>query len=109
MPTRASDLNRDYRGKDYATNVLTFAYGAASEAAPLTGRYRPLRAGGGPRGRRAGQFRSTAHYAHLTLHGMLHLQGYDHETKTDAAVTMEAIESFIMQRWDFDPLSIPEP
>ena len=41
-----------------------------------------------------------AHYAHLTVHGLLHLQGYDHLKKTEA-VTMEAVESFIMQRLGF--------
>ena len=95
-------LNRDYRGKDYATNVLTFAYGAAVEGEPLTGDIvicAPVVA------REAAEQDVTlaAHYAHLTLHGMLHLQGYDHETEAEA-VTMEAVESFIMQRLGYsDP------
>jgi probable rRNA maturation factor len=43
----------------------------------------------------------AAHYAHLTVHGMLHLQGYDHETNEANAIAMEAIESFIMQGLGF--------
>jgi probable rRNA maturation factor len=98
----ARALNRDYRGKDYATNVLTFAYGAAAEGEPLAGDIvicAPVVA------REAAEQCVTleAHYAHLTLHGMLHLQGYDHETDAEA-VTMEAVESFIMQR-----LGYPDP
>jgi len=95
-------LNRDYRGKDYATNVLTFAYGGE----PLSGDIvicAPVVA------REAAEQGITlaAHYAHLTLHGMLHLQGYDHETDAEA-VTMEAVESFIMQRLGYsDPYAIP--
>lgn len=96
------ELNRDYRGKDYATNVLTFAYGADEDDAPLTGDLilcAPVVA------REAAEQGKTleAHYAHLTVHGMLHLQGYDHEVETDA-LAMEAIESFIMRR-----LGYPDP
>ncbi len=88
-------LNRDYRGKDYATNVLTFAYGAAAAGSPLAGDIvicAPVVA------REAAEqgIALDAHYAHLTLHGMLHLQGYDHETEAEA-VTMEAVEGFIMR------------
>ncbi len=95
-------LNRDYRGKDYATNVLTFAYGAEAEGEPLVGDIvicAPVVA------REAAEqgIALDAHYAHLTLHGMLHLQGYDHETDAEA-VTMEAVEGFIMQRLGYsDP------
>ena len=73
-------LNNEYRGKDYATNVLSFPYDTepvvmgdlvicpsvvAREAAEQN---KPL----------------AAHYAHLTVHGMLHLQGWDHENYDDA-------------------------
>lgn len=96
------NLNRDYRGKDYATNVLTFAYGAAAEGEPLSGDIvicAPVVAH-----EAAEQGVSLhAHYAHLTVHGLLHLQGYDHECDAEA-VAMESIESFIMQRLGFsDP------
>jgi probable rRNA maturation factor len=95
-------LNQDYRGKPYATNVLTFAYGAEQEGGPLSGDIilcapvveREAAAQGKP---------LAAHYAHLTVHGMLHLQGYDHEAE-DEAVAMEAVESFIMMR-----LGYPDP
>lgn len=95
-------LNREYRGKDYATNVLTFAYGSAENGEPLAGDIvicAPVVL------REAAEQGITpaAHYAHLTLHGMLHLQGYDHETDAEA-VTMEAVESFIMRRLGYsDP------
>ncbi len=95
-------LNREYRGKDYATNVLTFAYGADASGSPLAGDIvicAPVVA------REAAEqgIRMKAHYAHLTVHGMLHLQGYDHETEAEA-VTMESVESFIMQRLGYsDP------
>ena len=73
-------LNRDYRGKDNATNVLSFPYDhepvvrgdlvicpavVAREAAEQN---KP----------------AAAHYAHLTVHGMLHLQGWDHDNDADA-------------------------
>jgi probable rRNA maturation factor len=95
-------LNHEFRGKDYATNVLTFAYGAPAMGEPLAGDIvicAPVVA------REAAEQGITkkAHYAHLTLHGMLHLQGYDHETDAEA-VTMESVESFIMQRLGYsDP------
>lgn len=93
-------LNRDYRGKDYATNVLTFEYGADPDTGALTGDIvlcapvveREAREQGKP---------LAAHYAHLTVHGLLHLQGYDHETGEADAIAMEAVESFIMQALGF--------
>lgn len=97
-------LNRDYRGKDYATNVLTFAYNdeandddgivradivlctdvvlqeAAEQDLPL-----------------------EQHAAHLVVHGVLHAQGYDHEQDSDAA-EMEQLETEILAR-----LGVPDP
>ncbi len=98
-------LNRDYRGKDYATNVLTFAYSeedaegnddivradivlctdvllkeAAEQDLPL-----------------------EQHAAHLVVHGMLHAQGYEHEDDEEAA-EMEQLETEILAR-----LGIPDP
>ena len=47
-----------------------------------------------------------AHYAHLTVHGMLHLQGYDHETDAEAE-TMEALETVILARLGYtDPYAV---
>jgi probable rRNA maturation factor len=102
-------LNRDYRGKDYATNVLTFEYGPDEtiEGAPMTGDIvlcAPVVAR-----EAAEQGKSlAAHYAHLTVHGMLHLQGHDHEDEAEATV-MEALETFVMMRLGFpDPYQIHE-
>jgi len=85
------ELNRDYRGKDYATNVLTFPLandpmlmGDIVLCAPIVEK------------EAAEQGKSLeAHYAHLVIHGILHLQGYDHETDADAR-TMEHLESQIV-------------
>ena len=92
-------LNRDYRGKDYATNVLTFAYDEGEdmplpEGLPLMGdlvlcRQVVERVA-------AEQGKSVdAHYAHLSVHGMLHLQGFDHEIEAEAE-EMEARERAIL-------------
>lgn len=84
-------LNRDFRGKDYATNVLTFVY---DDTEPLSGDIvicAPVVA------REAAEQGKAllAHYAHMTLHAVLHLQGYDHENEGDAA-EMEALETALM-------------
>ncbi len=86
-------LNREYRGNDYATNVLTFSY---PDIAPLTGDVvlcAPVIAKEAHAQRKA----IDAHYAHLVVHGMLHLQGYDHENNADARV-METLEAEIVVR-----------
>jgi len=93
-------LNRSYRDKDYATNVLSFVYDDVDGAlcgdivlcAPV------LRHEAAGRGQVL-----AAHCAHLVVHGMLHLQGYDHERDTDAA-HMERRETAILARLGFaDP------
>jgi probable rRNA maturation factor len=74
-------LNRRYRRRDRATNVLTFVY---DEGASLLGDIvlcAPLVA----KEARAQGKTLRAHYAHLVIHGMLHLQGYDHQRDDDAA------------------------
>ena len=92
-------LNRDFRGKDYATNVLTFAY---PDTEPLSGDVvlcAPVIA------KEAREQRKPieAHYAHLVVHGMLHLQGYDHESSSDATV-METLEAEIVVKLGYaDP------
>ena len=94
----ARRLNRDYRGRDYATNVLTFAYGGPGLAgdivlcAPVIARESRERA-----------VPVRAHFAHLVVHGALHLAGHDHERGRDAAI-MEAAERRILARLGFgDP------
>ena len=90
-------LNRDYRHKDYATNVLTFDYTqtpvvvadlvlcgpvvereAAEQGKPL-----------------------QDHYAHLLVHATLHAQGYDHETHERDALEMESLEVLLMESLGF--------
>jgi probable rRNA maturation factor len=102
----ARALNRDYRGKDYATNVLTFVYGeeeGSPSGATLAGDLvlcAPVIV------REAGEQGKTpeAHYAHLIVHGMLHLQGHDHETGEDDARRMEEKERAILASLGFaDP------
>jgi len=96
-------LNRDYRGRDYATNVLTFEYGQDPETGALTGDIVLCAPVVEKEAAKQGK-PLAAHYAHLTVHGMLHLQGYDHETSKHDAVGMEAIERFIMES-----LGFPDP
>jgi probable rRNA maturation factor len=94
-------LNRDYRGRDYPTNVLTFVYDGARRGA-LEGDI-VLCAPVVTREARAQRKTARAHCAHLAVHGALHLQGYDHERADDAA-RMEARERRIMGRLGFgDP------
>ena len=98
-PDEGQELNAEYRGKDYATNVLSFPYDTepvvtgdlvicpsvvTREAAEQN---KPL----------------AAHYAHLTVHGMLHLQGWDHDNDDDA----EAMEN--EEREILAALGYPDP
>ena len=84
----AQDLNRSYRGKDYATNVLTFDYSRA----PLVHADLVLCAPVVAREALAQAKSLQAHYAHLIVHGTLHAQGWDHETSLADARAMEAHE-----------------
>ena len=93
-------LNAAYRQKDYATNVLSFPYetepaviGDLAICLPVV--LKEAVAQGKP---------ADAHFAHLIVHGMLHLQGYDHETGPQDAARMEAKEREILAR-----LGYPDP
>lgn len=86
-------LNRGYRGKDYATNVLTFAY-AQDESDPVSGDI-VLCCPVVEREANEQGIALEAHYAHLIVHGVLHAQGYDHE-EDDEAVEMESLETEIL-------------
>ncbi len=86
-------LNRGYRGKDYATNVLTFAY-AQDETDPVTGDI-VLCCPVVEREANEQGITLEAHYAHLIVHGVLHAQGYDHE-EDDEAQEMESLETEIL-------------
>ncbi|HQX05402.1 MAG TPA: rRNA maturation RNase YbeY [Zoogloea sp.] len=93
------ELNRDYRGKDYATNVLTFAYGEGEdmplpEGLPLMGDLVLCRQVVEREAAEQGKL-LDAHYAHLSVHGMLHLQGFDHLEDAEAD-EMEARERQIL-------------
>ena len=102
----AQALNQDYRDKDYVPNVLTFEYGEIGQdesgrgvlggdvviCAPVVEREaheqgKPLK----------------HHYAHMTIHGVLHLQGYDHLDPHDADI-MESREAVILKQF-----RIPNP
>jgi probable rRNA maturation factor len=87
-------LNRDYRGKDYATNVLTFDY----TQAPVVTADLVLCAPVVEREARENGKTLQAHYAHLLVHGTLHAQGWDHETGEQDAEEMEALEIGILSR-----------
>ena len=92
-------LNRDYRGRDYATNVLTFDYSRAPVVAADLVLCAPVVRDEA----KAQRLPLDAHYAHLLVHGTLHAQGYDHEDDADARV-MEARESALLQALGFaDP------
>lgn len=84
-------LNKDFRGKDYATNVLTFVY---DDTLPLSGDIVICAPVVEKEAEEQGKL-LLAHYAHMTLHSVLHLQGYDHENEKDSAV-MEKLETALM-------------
>lgn len=85
-------LNRGYRGKDYATNVLTFDYSTEPVVMADLVLCAPVVA------KEAKEAKKTlaAHYAHLLVHGTLHAQGWDHETSEEDAEAMEAREIEIL-------------
>ena len=85
-------LNRSYRQKDYATNVLTFDY----TQAPLVTADLVLCAPVIAKEARENRKTLQAHYAHLLVHGTLHAQGWDHETSEADAQAMEAREAEIL-------------
>jgi probable rRNA maturation factor len=98
-------LNARFRGRDCATNVLTFVY---DDDDPLTGDLvlcaPVLRAEARAAGRTADD-----HCAHLVVHGMLHLQGYDHDTERKAR-RMEARETALLAGLGVaDPYAEPAP
>lgn len=95
----ARALNRDYRDKDYATNVLTFDYSHE----PVVCADLVICAEVVEREAKDAGLDLVAHYAHMLVHGSLHAQGYDHEDDEEAEC-MEARESELMQRLGFaDP------
>lgn len=93
------DLNQQFRHKNYATNVLTFVY---DDMQPLTGDI-VLCAPIVSQEAQQQHKELLAHYAHLTVHGILHLQGYDH-IEEDEAAEMEQLETQILAKLGYtDP------
>jgi probable rRNA maturation factor len=92
-------LNRDFRSKDTPTNVLSFPYAAGTELAGDLVLCLPVVL------REAAEQGKTseAHFAHMVVHGMLHLQAYDHDNDEDAEV-MEDEEREILAK-----LGYPDP
>jgi probable rRNA maturation factor len=90
-------LNRDFRGRDYATNVLTFDY----EHAPVVHADLILCAPVVEAEAQAQKITLEAHYAHLLVHGTLHAQGHDHEDEAEAH-EMEARETAILAGLGYD-------
>jgi probable rRNA maturation factor len=94
-------LNKDYRAKDYATNVLSFPY----ESEPVVSGDLVICASVVAREAVEQDKQLDAHYAHLTVHGMLHLQGWDHDNDEDAQA-MEDEERKILAALGYpDPYS----
>lgn len=89
-------LNRDYRHKAYATNVLTFDYARSPVVMADLVLCAPVVA---QEAREQGKSLRD-HYAHLLVHGSLHAQGWDHETSTADAEVMEAREIAILAGLD---------
>lgn len=104
-------LNREYRGRDYATNVLTFAYdepegpagGALSAAGPAVEADIVICVPVLEREARERRIPLAHHLAHLVVHGVLHACGHDHE-RDDEARAMEAREAELLARF-----RIPDP
>ncbi len=85
-------LNHDYRQKDYATNVLSFPYESGMRLCGDLALCIPVV----EQEARKQEKPLEAHFAHLIVHGMLHLQGYEHETGAADAQRMEAREREIL-------------
>jgi len=94
-------LNRAFRGRDYATDVLTFVYADAPPLGDIVLCHPVIARAARERG-----IPLEAHYAHLVVHGMMHLQGYDHERDTEAQ-RMERAEARVLAVLGFaDPYTV---
>jgi probable rRNA maturation factor len=94
-------LNREFRGRDKPTNVLTFCYGARPWRGDIVLCHPVIAREASVQGKPI-----HAHYAHLVVHGMLHLRGHDHARAREAA-RMERLERAILARLGFpDPYAV---
>ena len=94
-------LNREYRGKDYPTNVLSFPFEVPEGIElPLLGDLVICRQVM-EREAKEQQISLASHWAHLAVHGTLHLLGYDHIEEAEAE-EMEGLETQIMQKLGFE-------
>ncbi len=92
-------LNREFRGKDCATNVLTFAYAEGGRRGRLEGDI-VICGAVLAREAKAQRIAKEAHCAHLVMHGMLHLHGWDHQEEA-AAQAMESREAKLLARFGY--------
>ncbi|MBP6344837.1 rRNA maturation RNase YbeY [Neisseriaceae bacterium CLB008] len=107
----ARQYNHDYRGKDYATNVLSFALNEGDDFAEMVGDDAQTVLRGDlvlctdvvAKEAAEQNISVNDHYAHLVIHGVLHLMGYDHEDDEEAEV-MEALEIKVLHQ-----LGYPNP
>jgi probable rRNA maturation factor len=100
---KARAINLTFRQKDYATNVLSFPYEPLpNEKTSLLGDIVICPAVVAREAREQGK-PLRHHFAHLTIHGVLHLLGYDHENASDAE-KMESLEIRLLAK-----LGIPDP
>jgi len=91
------ELNHQYRGKDKSTNVLSFPMELPAELKlPMQGDL-VICAAVVAREAREQHKLPAHHWAHMVIHGMLHLQGYDHESDADAEA-MESLEIKLLQQ-----------
>ncbi len=102
-PAESRRLNLRYRGQDKPTNVLSFPCTPPAGLRPLPLGDLVICAQVVAREARAQGKSAEAHWAHMTVHGVLHLLGYDHERAREAA-RMEALEKKILER-----LGYPDP
>ena len=102
--TEARRLNREFCRRDYATDVLTFVYCSRPRRGDIV-LCHPVLA----RAAREHGIALAAHYAHLVVHGMLHLRGYEHRAKSDA-LRMERAEAHLLAKFGFrDPYAVESP
>jgi len=105
-PTAGRRLNRQYRGKDRPTNVLSFPASPVERAVTGTLGDLVICAAVVAAEARAQRKAPPAHWAHMVVHGVLHLHGWDHERSASAARAMESLEVEILRGFGYlDPYS----